>query len=144
VDVSREGVVTASSEFPGGEFPAGLALDGDVTTSWFSAGDADGPTSEVGWTSGREELITEIRIVSNAAHAVPQFRRGFGFESVTVQVLDRNGAPTFEESHPLPGTPDPEIVVTPNVRGTSVLLRFEGHEDPTCGGIAELVVTARR
>jgi hypothetical protein len=144
VDVSREGVLTASSEFPGGEFPAGLALDGDVTTSWFSAGDADGPTSELGWTSGRSELIAEIRVVPNAAHARPDFRRGFGFEAVTIQVLDAAGAPQFEQTHDLPGTPDPEIVVAPNVRGTSVLLRFEGHEDPTCGGIAELVVTARR
>ena len=37
-DVTAAGTATANSEFPNGQFPASLAVDGDVTTSWFSAG----------------------------------------------------------------------------------------------------------
>jgi hypothetical protein len=43
-DVTSQGNVNATSEFSA-EFPASLATDGDVTTSWFSAGsDSDGDT----------------------------------------------------------------------------------------------------
>ena len=72
------------------------------------------------------------------------FRTGFGFVGATVQVLDALGEVVFEQQVDLPGTPDPDISVEPNVFGRTVRLLFEGHEDPTCGGFGELVVTARR
>ena len=62
------------------------------------------------------------------------------FEKVTVYVYDRNGAIAFRQEVPLPGTPDPDVNVKPNVRGVTVELYFEGHEAPDCGGFAELRV----
>jgi hypothetical protein len=144
VQVTPEGSLSASSEFPNGQFPAALALDGDPTTSWFSAGDAEGPTSSLTWTHRSDDFITEVRIVGNAANANPQFRRNFGFRSLTVRVLDANGGVVFTEDRDLPGTPDPDVVVTPNTRGRTVEVVFNGHESPACGGIAELTVTASR
>jgi hypothetical protein len=144
VEVTPEGTLEASSVFPGNQFPAALALDGDPTTSWFSAGDSEGPTSSLTWTHPNDDLITEVRIVGNAANANPQFRRNFGFRSLTVRVLDATGAVVFTEDHDLPGTPDPDVVVTPNARGRTVEVVFTGHESPACGGIAELIVTASR
>jgi hypothetical protein len=143
-DVTKEGAVQASSEYPGGQFPAGLALDGDPTTSWFSGGDREGPTSTFTWTHPTDDVITAVQIVGNGANANPAFRRNFGFRTVTVNVLDAGGAVVFTEDRDLPGTPDPDVVVTPNARGRSVQLVFTGHESPDCGGIAELTVTAAR
>ncbi len=60
VEITPEGSLSASSVFPGGQFPPTLALDGDPTTSWFSAGDAEGPTSSLTWTHPNDDLITEV------------------------------------------------------------------------------------
>ena len=46
----------------------------------------------------------------------------------------------FRQEVALPGTPDPDVTVSPNVVGTAVDLYFEGHESPDCGGFAELRV----
>jgi hypothetical protein len=83
-------------------------------------------------------------VFSNVAHQTQSFRTGFGFSSVVIEVLTSEGFLAFEERVELPGTPDPTISVSPNVFGQTVLLSFEGHEDPTCGGFGELVVTALR
>ena len=48
----------------------------------------------------------------------------------------------FTQDADLAGTPDPTVVVNPNAVGSVVVLRFHGHEDPTCGGFAELEVLA--
>jgi hypothetical protein len=132
--------VTASSEYPGGAFPAPLAVDGDPTTSWFSAGDVDGPSSVFVWMLESDRPIGEVRITGNALQATPEFREGFGFDAVTVRVIDGEGNTVFEESHDLAGTPDPDVVVFPGVSGRSVALTLTGHESPDCGGIAELTV----
>ena len=131
------GTASASSEYSS-EFPASYAVDGDPTTSWFSIGDADGPSSEYRWDSPNEVLITEVDVVSNEAH--PEFPTGYGFEKVTVYVYDRSGAIAFRQEVPLSGTPDPDVNVKPDVRGMAVELYFEGHEAPDCGGFAELRV----
>ena len=46
----------------------------------------------------------------------------YGFEKVTVYVYDRNGAIAFRQEVPLPGTPDPDVNVKPDVRGVTVEL----------------------
>jgi hypothetical protein len=131
------GTASASSEYSS-EYPASAAVDGDPTTSWFSVGDADDPTSEYRWDSPNEVLVTEVEVVSNEDH--PEYPTGYGFEKVTVHVYDRSGAIAFRQEVPLPGTPDPDVNVKPNVRGVAVELHFEGQEGPDRGGFAELRV----
>jgi hypothetical protein len=138
-DAAPEGAVQASTTYPG--YAAAAAVDGDVTSSWFSAGSqADGQDSTFTWHGLRDDLIASVTILSNADHATPDFRTGFGFESVTIQVLDSAGALAFEETLALPGTPDPHVTVKPGVVGRSVHLTFTGHEAPDCGGFAELQI----
>ena len=96
------------------------------------------------WQVPQEEFITNVDVLSNAAHQVVDFRTGFGFSAVTVQVLDSGGNVLFEERLDLGGSPDPAVSARPNVFGQTVQLLFEGHEDPACGGFGELVVTALR
>ena len=140
VDASAEGTIETSSVYSD-DYPAALALDGDVTTSWFSAGPGqDGAASTVTWFAESAERIGEVHVIGNAANADPSIREGFGFEEVTVQVLDGVGEVTYEETFALAGTPDPEVVAHPDAVGTTVRLLLRGHEDPTCGGIAELRV----
>ncbi len=139
-DITRRGTVTASSEYPGGEFPAALAIDDDPTTSWFSAGDVDGPSSVYVWLLDADTPISEVRITGNALQANPEFRQNFGFDAVTIRVIDGDGTTVFEETHELAGTPDPDVAVFPGVSGRSVALTLTGHESPDCGGIAELTV----
>jgi serine/threonine-protein kinase len=138
-DAAPEGAVHASTTYPG--YAAADSVDGDVTTSWFSAGTrADGQDSTFTWQGQRDDLIASITLLSNADHATPEFRTGFGFGFVTVQVLDSAGVVVFEESVSLPGTPDPHVTVNPGVVGRAVHLIFTGHEAPDCGGFAELQV----
>jgi hypothetical protein len=141
VNVTSEGTVTASSVFGGDEFPTELAVDGDRRTSWFSDGEAGGPTETFSWTGARDDVLASIAILSNAQH--PQFP-GFGFGSVQIEVRDAGGETVFGESRSLPGITDPDVTVSPNVTGRSVLLTFTGHDDPACGGFSELVIVALR
>jgi actin-like ATPase involved in cell morphogenesis len=138
VDVTRQGQVNASSTFPGGEFPARLAVDGSTQTSWFSAG-PEGGTSTYTW-QGTEALMQSVKVISNRDH--PEFPTGFGFGNITLQLFNAGGAKVFEQSSALPGTPDPDVLFQPNMVGSKVVLIFSGHEDPTCGGFAELQVMA--
>lgn len=143
VNIAHEGLTEVSSTYSG--FPASFSLDGNRATSWFSAGSAvDGDSSYYYWEGASDDLITSIAVLSNASHSEPSFRTGFGFESVTVQVLDAAGALVFEQTSGLPGTPDPDVFVHPNVVGRSVILIFAGHESPDCGGFSELQIIAGR
>jgi hypothetical protein len=137
--VTSEGVVEASSIYDA-NYPTSLALDGDPSTSWFSAGPESDGTSTFRWTGGQEDLIASIEIVSNEVHQVVDFRTGYGFEAVSIQVLDAEENVVYEEEVGLPGTPDPNITVRPNVTGRSILLTFTGSEALDCGGFAELRV----
>jgi serine/threonine-protein kinase len=138
-DAAPEGAVQASTTYPG--YAAAGSVDGDVTTSWFSAGSqADGQDSTFTWQGLRDDLVADITLLSNAENATPEFRTGFGFEFVTIQLLDSAGAIVFEETVALPGTPDPHVTVHPGVVGRAVHLIFTGHEAPDCGGFAELQV----
>lgn len=144
IDITREGTVRASTTYPG--YPAELAIDGDPTTSWFSTGpEPNGVPTRFEWTHGRDDLITTIYVHGNGENATPDFRTGYGFGSVTVQVLDTGGKVVFEQKDiPLPGSPDPDVTIHPNVTGRTVVLLFTGHESPDCGGISELQVKADR
>jgi hypothetical protein len=140
-DITSQGNVNATSEFSS-EFPASLAIDGDPTTSWFSAGsDSDGATSTFAWGPADQSslFIESITVVSNADHANPDFRTGFGFSEVQIQVVGADGV-VWEEVVSLDGTPDPTITVEPGVVGNAILLHFGGHEASNCGGFAELIV----
>jgi hypothetical protein len=149
-DVTARGEFDVSSEFPGGKYPASLAFDGDATTSWFSAGDADSSCtpitpgascSDLVWVHREpvDVLITWLEILNNSEH--PDFPSGFGFGSVTIEITNLAGVIVHTETILLPGD-DPDIGISPGVRGHSVHLVFEGHDDPGCGGIAEFSVLA--
>ena len=84
-------------------------------------------------------FIESITVVSNAAHANPDFRTGFGFGDVLVTVV-ADGQTVFEQRVDLSGTPDPNVTVNPGVVGDTILLAFSAHEASNCGGFAELIV----
>jgi len=92
----------------------------------------------------QDDFIASIDLISNREHQVVDFRTGYGFGDVTIQVLDAQGNVVFEESAALDGTPDPDIRVTPNVVGRSVRMIFSGGEAPDCGGFGELKIGAVR
>lgn len=149
VDISREGTVQASTSDP--NFPASLAIDGDLSTSWFSTGpEPGGVPTRFQWTHARDDLITTIVLHGNGQNkndgknGRPDFRHNFGFGSVTVQVIDSANKVVFSHAVPLPGTPDPDVTLHPNVVGRTVLLLFSGHESKDCGGFSELQVQANR
>jgi hypothetical protein len=151
IDVTADGVVAASTEYPGGGFPVSNVFDGDRTTSWFSAGDADrtcvpiapgASCSDLLWVHGEpaDVLIERVDVLNNSQH--PDYPTGFGFGSVTIEITNLSGVVVSRETYLLPGE-DPDVVVTPNVRGHSVHLVFEGHDSPDCGGISEFRVIGR-
>jgi hypothetical protein len=141
--IAAEGSVQASSIFDS-TFPTGLGVDGDLSTSWFSAGPESDGLSFYQWTGTRDDFIASIELISNREHQVVEFRQGYGFGAVTIQVLDAAGTVVFEETRELPGTPDPDVSVQPNVVGRSIRLVFSGSEALDCGGFSELVVRAVR
>lgn len=143
-EIASEGIVEASSIYDA-TFPASLATDGDPGTSWFSAGviKGDGIPTFV-WTGVQEDFIASIDIISNRDHEVVDFRTGYGFETVTVQVFNAADDLVFQEIVSLDGTPDPDVHVEPNVVAQWIMLTFTGGEAPDCGGFAELKVNVVR
>lgn len=135
-EITKAGSVTASSVFGGNEFPANLSVDGDTTTSWFSAG--GGKASYTWATDKRTADIDTVTVIGNADHR--QYPTNFGFDQVTVSVYNGDTA-VYTETFDLAGTPDPDITAAPGVEGNRVVLDFSGGEDPNCGGFAELVVS---
>jgi hypothetical protein len=86
--------------------------------------------------------IAGIEIIGNGANANPANRVGFGFDSVNVAVNNSSGTAVFNGYAGLPGSPDPDTSFKMNVLGRVVVLTFNGHESPDCGGFAELRVFA--
>lgn len=149
VTATDDGAVQASTVFDGGDprYVAAKAVDDDLTSSWFSNGPASETNGEAKytWSANQVECISRVTMIGNGQH--PDFPEGFGFGQVTVEVYE--GAVDtanlrFSQAINLPGTPDPDAVVTPNVRGDIVRLVLSGHEDPSCGGFGELIINARR
>ena len=140
-DLTGRGIVEVSSIFSG-DFRAELAVDNDLTTSWFSAGSGqDGGVSVFEWIADDVVTIEQLSILSNADHANRDFRTGFGFDSVRVTIGVTPSSIVFDQTFSLAGTPDPDVIVpVGGVEGAIVRLEFSGHEDPTCGGFAELFV----
>lgn len=148
VNITQNGEVLASSVFDsllGPAYEADLSIDGDVATSWFSAGPSkDGVESTFEWYTQFDHCIDGIAIVSNSMHANTDFREGFGFEAATVEIVDQSGSVVFEEDLDLSGTPDPDIVLdTGGALGNQVRIRFREHESEDCGGFAELAIDGR-
>jgi serine/threonine-protein kinase len=142
--IASEGTVEASSIYDA-TFSASLAIDGDLSTSWFSAGvvKGDGAPTYV-WTGVQEDFIASVDVISNREHSVEFFRTNYGFGAVTVQVYDAADNLVYEEIVQLDGTPDPDVHVEPNVVGQWIWLTFTGGEAPDCGGFAELYVNVVR
>lgn len=141
-DVTAMGTVVASSTFGDDEFPAALGIDGDPATSWFSAGPGpDTAPANFAWTLEDPRCLSTLVLTGNGAHANPDFRELFGFEALTVRVFLGEEA-VFESDESLRGTPDPTVTVElGDVVGDRVELELSGHEDPVCGGFAELQIT---
>jgi hypothetical protein len=143
VDIASEGTVLASSTYDGNQYPASLAVDGDATTSWFSAGPGPDGSTTYTWTDRQDDFIASLSILNNRLHESPDFRTRFGFGRVRIEVFGPGQSaetPVFRHEADLSGSPDPNVTVQPNVRGNRVVLTFTGHEDPTCGGFSELQV----
>ncbi|MBV1857875.1 MAG: hypothetical protein KUG77_05635 [Nannocystaceae bacterium] len=140
-DVTAMGEVVASSTFGDNEYPAALGADGDPATSWFSAG----PGPEAGpatfaWALEEPRCLSTIVLTGNGGHANPDFHEQFGFEAVAVHVF-LGEKPVFQMEDSLEGTPDPTLTVEfGNVLGDRIELELSDHEDPICGGFAELQV----
>lgn len=151
VTATDDGTVEASTIFDNDVATYGpqLAVDDQLDTSWFS----DGPGSETNneakftWTASQTECISRVTAIGNGQNATASFRENFGFAQVTVEVYEGSvdaANLVFSQSVNLPDTPDPDAVVTPNVRGDIVRLVLSGHESNDCGGFGELIINARR
>ena len=143
VDISREGTVSASSTYSG-QYAASRGIDGSTGTSWFSAGASDGPTSTYSWAGARDDTITSITIIGNAANSDPNVRHHFGYTHVEIQVFNGAGAVVYDQSFPGPSDAAGTVQANPNVAGRRIVLTLSGREDPSCGGFSELRVTAAR
>ena len=143
VNVVKEGALQASSVFDA-TFPAALAFDGNLATSWFSLGDREGTTSKLTWTGARDDLVNTVKIFDNSRHSNLDFRTRFGFGSVKVTLFNAAGTQVFDQTIPLTNRPDGDQTITVNQTGRRLELLFTGHDDPTCGGIAELEINAVR
>lgn len=140
--VSSAGFVSASTTFSP-LFRAQMAVDGDLSTSWFSTGPEGVPT-RFEWTGEQDDCIGSINLVSNGGHSNPEFRENFGFGEATVQVLTEADELVYSEVVSMAGTPDPDIMLQPEAFGRKVVLLFTGHESDDCGGFGELFISARR
>lgn len=139
-NITSLGVVGASTVFT--DFPPGLSVDGDLSTSWFSTGPegVDVP-SIYNWTLSNEHCIARLFISGNGLHDQQEFQEGYGFGRVVFRILDANNEEVFEQERLLPGTPDPDIMVdVPGVVGKRVVLELYEHENEDCGGFSELQV----
>ena len=149
--VGNAGTIEATTVFDGdfARFGPELARDGDRTTSWFSTG-PDAGSTELSWTSTRDDCITAVRILNNGEHAEPAFQEGFGFGSARIRLFRTTAAiESFEVEVDLSEMPDPDVMIevtgddgTPGVLAGRLEIVFSGHEDPTCGGISEVGVSA--
>jgi hypothetical protein len=139
-DLTAIGAVGADSVDP--NFPVGLAVDLDSTTSWFSIGPHSTTTiTDYTWSVDGPVEIGAIVIVGNSENATTAFRTGFGFARVDVEVLFGDVV-VATSTLALDGTPDPDVYAefAAGTVGDTVRLRFSGHESLDCGGIAEILV----
>ncbi|MDQ1531627.1 MAG: hypothetical protein QOE37_1732, partial [Microbacteriaceae bacterium] len=139
-DITPFGAVGANSVDP--NFPVRGAVDLDPSTSWFSKGPHQPDTiTDYTWSLAGPTEIGAVVVVGNGANATAEFRRGFGFGQVVVEVV-QNGTSVSTTRSRLDGTPDPNVLVTlpPGTIGDTVRLHFTGHESLDCGGVGEVLV----
>ena len=138
-NITPQGTVAASSTFSG-QFPASAAVDGDLSTSWFSIGAGDGPSSTFTWQAPTDMTIASIGIIGNEHNADPANRNGFGYQSTEIQVIDSSGNVTFDQTFPGPSNSARDISTSVNAVGHIVKLTLHQRESPDCGGFAELQI----
>jgi hypothetical protein len=139
-DLTAIGAVGATSIDP--NYPVRGAVDLDPTTSWFSIGPHTSTTViDYVWSVNGPVEIGAVVIAGNAENATPEFRTGFGFAQVDIEIL-RAGNLVTTATYALDGTPDPNAFVTlpPGTFGDTVRMRFSGPESLDCGGVAEVLV----
>ncbi len=147
-DLTMSGFVSASSVFDpwfGAPYEPELAVDGSTATSWFSAGPEDsGLPSTFEWYTQNDHCLDGLTLLGNADHSEADFREGFGFETIFVEVFDTAGATVYSQTHSLEGTPDPDLRIDlAGVPGNRIVLELSGHEAPDCGGFSELRIEGR-
>jgi hypothetical protein len=126
------------------------AIDGLVSTSWFSRGSLLDNRPPFTWTIEEPACLTQITITGNAKNEDQKYREGYGFARIFVRVLDENGGEVFKQPMEYPRGPQPVDLIllapdkTHGVFGKTVELLFVQHEDDTCGGFSELVVQAAK
>ncbi|MFN8557387.1 MAG: DUF6777 domain-containing protein [Dehalococcoidia bacterium] len=132
--------VQASSVFGGNQFPAALGVDGNVTTSWFSAGPGAGGVTTYTITLPASATVTRLEFVGNERHSTVSFRTGFGFRSWSIDLLDAEGGVLASVQSRGSGTQSQDHDLDPVDGVARVRFTGRGHEAPDCGGFAELRV----
>jgi hypothetical protein len=130
---------SASSTSDG--YPASLGIDGDPTTSWFSAGPSPVThTSTFTLEFDQPVTVTRVEFVGNGQQANPDFRTGYGFGRWTIDLLDGAGHSLLAINSSGSGTTDQNADV-PSIAGVSAVL-FTGYDSQAsdCGGFGELRV----
>lgn len=139
-DITSMGVVDADSVFDDNYQPY-LSVDGSYASSWFSSGPGPGGSPSIyTWSVLSPLCVAQVTITGNGLHQNPDFRQGFGFDSVAVRVYDDADAVVFQQMFSLAGTPDPAIIAYPDVEGVRVELELANHETSNCGGFSELEI----
>jgi hypothetical protein len=141
-NIASTGTATASTTFAGGQFPASNAVDGDLSTSWFSAGPDAGPTI-YSWTAPDPTHVSQVTLTGNHQNADPSVRTKFGFGHV--DVLIKNGdTVVLNSGFDGPGNAVQVVTIPVGATITSIVLTFSQGEDTTrsCGGFSELAVLA--
>lgn len=140
VDLTGMGAVVAESTF-NDSFQAFLSVDDDLSTSWFSSGpESEGQPTHFTWDVLQPVCISQVLVTGNGLHSNPGFQTNFGFENVILRIYDENDDIVFQHMQLLPDTPDPPVIVNPEVEGVRLDLEFSGHEDNSCGGFSELEI----
>ena len=138
-DITAQGAVSASSTFSG-QFPVSAAVDGNPSTSWFSIGAGDGPSSTFTWQATQNQNIDSITIIGNENNSDPTNRHGFGYAQTEIQVVDGNGTVVFDQTFNGPSDASNDINAPVHAVGRTVRLLLKQRESPDCGGFAELTV----
>ena len=139
-NITGDGSVAASSVYSS-QYPASAAVDGDPSTSWFSAGaTADPNGSSFTWTASSDHMISTITIIGNGKNSTSNIRSGFGFGATEIRIIASSGSVVYDHSFPGPGGGVPSVSASPGVVGQTVKLLFSGRESPACGGFGELLI----
>ncbi|MEM6961472.1 MAG: hypothetical protein AAF355_05745 [Myxococcota bacterium] len=146
-NVAAGGTVEASSTFDP-KFPKELSIDDNLGTAWFSSGPKEGGAPSTYTWTGSSSCITSIDVLSLSTHDNVNFRNGFGFGTITVDVFDgqeRVAQSVEDVSQNDPQTQsDPNVSVTyeGGVQADRIVLSLADHESDLCGGFSELVINA--